>query len=172
MLRDRDPEGSGRAIVTIEQVARDTIGEIDRLVRALREDGGPEPRTPADPAALEDLVRRHRAAGLVVGTDVGGAHRALSGGVAGAAYRILQEGLTNAARHGRGSAQVAVQFEPRALSITITNPTVERAPAAGGGHGIVGMRERAALLGGTLEAGGRQGVFRLCARLPYDSLTP
>ena len=81
--------------------------------------------------------------------------------MAGAAYRILQEGLTNAARHGRGSAEVAVRYEPQALSITITNPTAKRAPAGSGGHGIVGMREQAALLGGTLEADGRSGVFRL-----------
>jgi signal transduction histidine kinase len=162
--------GSGQAIATIEQVARDTIGEIDRLVRALRKDGAEEPPTPADPAALEELVRRYGAAGLVVGTEVGGPRRALPGGVAGAAHRIIQEGLTNAARHGRGSAQVAVRFEPHALAITITNPTDERGPAAGSGHGIVGMRERAALLGGTLEAGVRHGVFRLCARLPYDAV--
>lgn len=171
LLQQRDPEGSARAIAAIEQVSRDTIGEIDRLVRALRADEAPEPPTPADPSALEDIVRRYRAAGLVVGTDVGGERRALSGGVAGAAYRILQEGLTNAARHGRGSARVELRFEPRELSITITNPMMEQRPARNGGHGIVGMRERAAMLGGTLEAGVRQGVFRMCARLPYDSLT-
>ena len=86
-----------------------------------------------------------------------------------AAYRILQEALTNAARHGSGSAEVEVGFGPSALELTVTNPVAARArrpPAAG--HGIVGMRERAALLGGTLEAGAEDGVFRVRARLPYS----
>jgi signal transduction histidine kinase len=96
-----------------------------------------------------------------------------------AAYRILQEALTNAARHGRGSADVAVWFEPDAVKITVTNPTAngapqggQQGPAPGGGHGVVGMRERATLLGGTLQAHSDNGVFRLHARLPHTKATP
>jgi signal transduction histidine kinase len=180
LLRERDPEASRQAIATIEEVARGTIGEIDRLVRALREDDGFEPPAPGDSGALEELVERHRAAGLVISTEVGGPRRALPRSVAWAAYRILQEALTNAARHGRGSAEVGLWFEPEAVKITVTNPTAPNGrvagdaavPAAGGngaagGHGIVGMRERATLLGGSLDAGAGNGTFRLSARLPY-----
>jgi signal transduction histidine kinase len=173
LLRERDPGGSLRAIATIEEVARDTIGEIDRLVRAMRADTGFEPPEPADPAALEDLFRHHQAGGLSIASDLRGERRSLPHTVAWAAYRILQEALTNAARHGRGRVEVTVWFGPDAVEITVTNPI---APAAGhgggqsdrhaGGHGIVGMRERAAILGGTLDLAARDGMFRLHARLP------
>jgi signal transduction histidine kinase len=173
LLHERDPEGSRRALSTIEEVARGTIGEIDRLVRALRE-GDSEPPVPADPAALDELLAHHRAGGLDLVTDVRGAHEGLPRGVARAAYRILQEALTNAARHGPGSAEAAVSFEPHAVDITVTNPTANGSPpgghdgsAPGGGHGIVGMRERATLLGGTLQARIEHGVFRLHVRLPH-----
>jgi len=169
LLHERDPAASQRAIATVEQVARDTIGEIDRLVRALREDDGDEP-VPADPAAIEELVEHHRAAGLRVATALRGPRRSLPRSVAWAAYRILQEALTNAARHGRGHADVAVDFGPEAVEITVTNPAGTAAAPAGGGHGIVGMRERATLLGGTLETGRENGTFRLYARLPLAAL--
>ncbi|BCB76958.1 sensor histidine kinase [Phytohabitans flavus] len=165
LLHGRDPDGSRRAITAIEDVARGTIGEIDRLVRALRDDE-PVPPAPADPSALAELVERHRAGGLAVAAVIPPPGRALPHGVAWAAYRILQEALTNAARHGRGSADVAVRFAADAVEITVTNPTATAA-SAGGGHGIVGMRERATLLGGTLDAVAEHGVFRLHAHLPH-----
>jgi signal transduction histidine kinase len=165
LLHDRDPDGSRRAISAIEDVARGTIGEIDRLVRALRDDG-PVPPAPADPTALAELVERHRAGGLTIAAEIAPSGRSLPHGVAWAAYRILQEALTNAARHGRGSADVAVRFAADAVEITVTNPTAT-AGFTGGGHGIVGMRERATLLGGTLDAAAERGVFRLHAHLPH-----
>jgi signal transduction histidine kinase len=168
LLQDRDPAGSRRAIATVEEVARDTIGEIDRLVRALRED---EPPGPADPAALEELVERHRASGLTIAAEVLGSRRALPRSVAWAAYRILQEALTNAARYGCGMAEVSVRFAADAMEITVTNPTARGdGPHERNGHGIVGMRERATLLGGTLKAGVEQGIFRLYARLPASAV--
>lgn len=168
LLRERDPAGSGRAITTIEEVARSTIGEIDRLVRALRE--GDEPAFPtAGPAALEELVERYRTAGLAVTMDLHGEPRTLPPSVAWAVYRILQEALTNATRHGRGSADVAVCFQPRQVEITVTNPTASNGSGPGpGGHGIVGMRERVTVLGGRLEVEARQGAFRVHAALPSD----
>ena len=165
LLQDRDPEGSRRAITAIEDVARGTIGEIDRLVRALRDDG-PVPPAPADPSALAELIERHRASGLAIAAEIPAPVRALPHGVAWAAYRILQEALTNATRHGRGSADVAVRFATDAVEITVTNPTTATG-SAGGGHGIVGMRERATLLGGSLDAVAAHGVFRLHAHLPH-----
>ncbi|MGN9911398.1 sensor histidine kinase [Phytohabitans sp. LJ34] len=165
LLHGRDPDGSRQAISAIEDVARGTIGEIDRLVRALRDDG-PVPPAPADPTALAELVERHRAGGLAIAAEIPPPGRALPHGVAWAAYRILQEALTNAARHGRGTADVAVRFAADAVDITVTNPTAAAA-STGGGHGIVGMRERATLLGGTLDAAAERGIFRLHAHLPH-----
>ena len=112
----------------------------------------------------DDLMR----AGLRVTTTIRGERRPLPPGVDRSAYRILQEALTNAARHGDGSATVELGFDRRVLDVAVANPLdPDRADrAAGGGHGIVGMRERAVLLGGSLEAGARAGRFELHARLP------
>jgi signal transduction histidine kinase len=170
---ERDPESAREAFQTIEELARETVGEIDQLVRVLREDAQPsEGRTEVEPppglAALDGLVERHNAAGLRVTTAIRGERRPLPPGVDRAAYRILQEALTNAARHGNGSAQVEIAFGPSALDVGVANSLSpdRAAPATGGGHGIVGMRERAALLGGTLEAAARDGRFELRAHIP------
>ena len=172
LLQEQDLERSREALETIEEVARETLGEIDQLVAALRDDdlreatGGPvEP--PPGLAALETLAERHRSAGLFVSVRERGSRRPLPPALDQAAYRILQEALTNAARHGEGSAEVEISFEPSSLELGVSNP-IRPAPAPGGaGHGLVGMRERAALLGGSLEAGASDGVFRVRARLPY-----
>jgi signal transduction histidine kinase len=166
LLHQRDPGRSQHAIATIEQVARSTIGEIDQLVHALRDDAPGQ--VPADPAALDELLDQHRAAGLAITTDLRGPRRALPRSVAWATYRILQEALTNAARHGRGSADVAVWFQPDAVEITVTNPAATNGQGFGGGHGIVGMRERATVLGGTLETQAGDDTFSLHARLPHN----
>jgi signal transduction histidine kinase len=90
-------------------------------------------------------------------------------GVDQAAYRILQESLTNAARHGDGAARVDVKYDDGKLELTISNPVSATANGAmdARGHGILGMRERASLLGGTLDAAGEGKRFRVHARLPY-----
>jgi signal transduction histidine kinase len=133
-------------------------------VRALREE---RDEVPADPAKFEDLVDRHRADGLVVDTTMVGDRGALPRSVAWAAYRILQEALTNATRHGRGGARVAVSFQPTAVEITVTNP-IGGSPPDRDGHGLIGMRERATLLGGSLDAGAERGTFRVHALLPHE----
>ena len=156
LLQGRDPDAVRAALSTIEDVARETIGEIDVLVRGLREDrDSAEVEPPPGLAALDALAERYRAAGLAIDVHVGGYLRPLPRGVDQAAYRILQESLTNAARHGDGAARVDVHYGDGEVELMIANPvgaTVNGAPAAGG-HGILGMRERAALLGGTLDAG-------------------
>jgi len=119
-------------------------------------------------AALETLADRYRNSGLAVDVRVAGAPKPLAPAADQAAYRILQEALTNAALHGDGPAQVVVDYGPSMLELAVTNRTVEPASVRdGGGHGLVGMRERAHLLGGSVEAGARDGRFRLRARLPY-----
>jgi signal transduction histidine kinase len=169
VLQERDPAGARTAIETVEEVARDTLGEIDQLVRALRDDLPPgEVEPPPGLAALDALAERSRASGLDVTVTVEGSRRPLSPAVDQAAYRILQEALTNAAWHGCGSADVAIEFAPSLLEIAVTNPAAPDSLARdGGGHGIVGMRERAQLLGGTLETAAENGSFRVRARLPY-----
>jgi signal transduction histidine kinase len=171
LLGKQDPERSQAALETIEEVARETLGEIDQLVRALRDDdpngqdGHVEP--PPGLAALETLAERHRSAGLAVSIHSHGSQRPIPPGLDQTAYRILQEALTNAARHGDGAAEVDITFAPGELELAVANPTRPGWQSAGGGHGMVGMRERAALLGGRLEAGASNGLFRLFARLPY-----
>jgi signal transduction histidine kinase len=166
---DRHPEQAREAFETIEQVARETVGEIDELVAVLRDRGTQdEPEPPPGLAALDGLVERHRAAGLTVTTSVSGDRRALSPTLDRAAYRILQEALTNAARHGDGGAHVEIRFRGGGVDLSVANRLRgDRASEAdGGGHGLIGMRERAALLGGSVEAGARDGRFHVHARLP------
>jgi signal transduction histidine kinase len=172
LLGEKDPAFSRGALETIETVARETLTEIDRLVRVLRDDGTSQAADgavapPTGVAALDSLAQRHRAAGLDVTVSVDGPRKPLAPAVDQAAYRIVQESLTNALLHGRGAAEVALTFGRDALDIAVTNPASTDARAAGGGHGIVGMRERAHLVGGSLEARGDDGVFRVRARLPY-----
>jgi signal transduction histidine kinase len=174
LLVERDPERSRAALQTIEEVARETLTEIDQLVRALREgdlpsENGGNVEPPLGLAGLATLVERHRAAGLAVKVAASGARRPLAPGVDQAAYRILQEALTNAARHGDGRAEVAVAYGDEALTLTVSNPAYHAHVESG--HGIVGMRERAALLGGTLDASASNGTFRIRARLPYGGST-
>jgi signal transduction histidine kinase len=174
---ERNPAAARAAFQTIEEVARETVGEIDQIVGALRDESSlaadrERVEPPPGVAALEGLVERHRATGLDVTTTVRGDQRPLTSSVVRAAYRILQEALTNAARHGDGSAQVELGFEPDALDLLVLNrlPRDGRPPAAdAGGHGVVGMRERAALAGCDLEARAHDGQFRVHARLPFDN---
>ena len=167
---ERDPEKAREAFATIEEVARETVGEIDQMVRVLREDASldGEVEPPAGLASLEGLVERHRAAGLDVTNSIHGSERPLPAAVDRGAYRIIQEALTNAARHGNGNARVQIAFGERELELFVENVLVPGRPAGseGGGHGLVGMRERAALLGGSLEATAREGRFEVRARLP------
>jgi signal transduction histidine kinase len=177
LLQRRDPDEAEHALSTIEDVARETIGEIDQLIRGLRENGTTptaddaiEP--PTGLAALQKLAERHRAAGQEITITISGRPRPLAPGLDQAAYRILQESLTNAARHGSGPAEVAITYGDDELELSVSNPapTAANGGRADAGHGILGMRERAALLGGDLHAGRHDAAFRVDAHLPY--LTP
>ncbi|MGI5241782.1 histidine kinase [Dactylosporangium sp. CA-139066] len=177
LLHQRDPERSQRAIATIEEVARNLIGEIDGLVQALRDDVLPEPSTPGDQLAIADLLRQHKDAGLRIRADIRGTRPSLPASVAWATHRILREAFTNATRHGTGTAELSLVFGAEELTITVTNPTGPAAPSRRAatdrrGHGILGMRERVGLLGGDLDIGAEGDTFRLHARLPYGGLTP
>ena len=167
----RDPERSQAALEAIEELARNSIAEIDQIVGTLRDRGSTNGAVdePVGLASLDALVARHVAAGLEVRISRAGNVHLLEGAVDQAAYRILQEALTNAARHGTGVAQVELAFGEDVLELTVTNPTPgDSEPRSNGGHGLIGMRERASLLGGNLDIDPADGVFRVCARLPYE----
>ncbi|MGP4086078.1 sensor histidine kinase [Streptomyces sp. KR55] len=130
-----------------------------------------EVEAPPGLASLGTLLAHHEAAGLTITVDTAGARRPLGGPADQAAYRILQEALTNAARHGTGHrARIQFTYTKAGVDITVTNPRSARhvngSPRPGGGHGLIGMRERVTLLGGSLEAGHRDGTFRVHARIP------
>jgi signal transduction histidine kinase len=165
LLAEKDPARSREALATIESLARETLTEIDALVRALREDED-QAQAPIGLAALDSLVQRHRDAGLEVDLDVNGDRRPLGPALDQGAYRIVQESLTNALRHGAGSAQVRLDYGNDALELLVINPSVTPGPTTEG-HGIVGMRERASLLGGSVFVQSMNGVFRIRALLPY-----
>lgn len=171
LLLERDPDRSRAALQAIEDVARQTVGEIDQIVRTLRAGDAPQGQveTPPGLASLGLLVAHHAATGLDVTVVSNGEPRPLPGAVDQAAYRILQEALTNAARHGStANAQVRLAFSASALELTVTNPMLARdAVSANGGHGLIGMHERAALLGGNLDAEPQDDAFRVHTQLPY-----
>ena len=176
LLQERDRAAAKAALTTIEEVARETIGDIDRLIRGLRDDDSASPpadaiEPPTTLAALETLAERHRAAGLEVTVRVEGQPRALAPGVDQAAYRIVQESLTNAARYGNGDADVDVVYGDGGLQLIVSNSVAPsaRAESPEGGHGIIGMRERAELLGGGLDVARGEDRFRVHARMAYPS---
>jgi signal transduction histidine kinase len=163
----RDPERSQAALELIEDLARQTAAEIDGIVGTLRDPNGSS-LEPLGLASLDTLIARHAAAGLDVSVAGHGLPQPLEVATDQAAYRILQEALTNAGRHGTGSARVELTFGEAALELTISNAAaVERSARSNGGHGVIGMRERASLLGGSLDAERANGDFRVRARLPY-----
>ena len=108
-----------------------------------------------------------RANGLQSEIQIEGEKRALAPALDQAAYRILQESLTNAARYGDRTAEVRIGYGDQMLELTVSNGITDPAANGVGGHGILGMRERAELLGGTLTASPSAGRFLVRATLPY-----
>ena len=167
----QDPERSLLALAAIEEIARQTVEEIDQLVGTLRDRGSPNStavEAPPGLASLDTLIAHYAAAGLAVTIATAGTPQPLGAAIDQAAYRILQEALTNAARHGAGAVRIELVFGGTSLGLTVINPVLARAGArSSGGHGVIGMHERASLLGGTLDAERVNREFRVCARLPY-----
>jgi signal transduction histidine kinase len=140
------------------------LAEVIRLVR----DGEPATLEPSG-RRIEDLVEQATGAGLPVSLEWHGSP-ALPPMVQLAAYRVVQEGLTNAAKHAPGSAiRVQLCVADAATTVTVTNPFAATArPGMGGRAGLVALRERVRLAGGQLDAGTRDGTFRLVATLPHE----
>jgi signal transduction histidine kinase len=163
------PEQAGEAMETVADTARGALGELRRVLGVLRSDATLAPAP--DLAAVDELVASVRQAGLDVEVRTEGDARPLSGVVSLAAYRVVQEALTNVLRHAAARrAEVALAYGDDALVVTVSDDgrgPGDGAAAAAGGHGLAGMRERVAVLGGRLDAGPRAGGgFAVRARLP------
>jgi signal transduction histidine kinase len=170
-----DPDRSLAALTAIEELARQTAEDIDHIVGTLRDDRPSNGSVDAPPGlgSLDTLVTRQAEAGLHVTVEVVGTARTLGVAADQAAYRILQEALTNAARHGSGGARVELTYDDDTVEVTVTNPVrAGPPPRSGGGHGLVGMRERATLVGGSLDTQRTEGTFRLWACIPDIGRAP
>lgn len=165
-----DPNRSLVALQAIEGIARHTAEDIDQIVHSLRDDGSIDVSQPAPLGltSLDSLVIHHAENGLQVAVRRIGNPRPLAHPSDQAVYRILQEALTNAARHGTGTAEVELAFRETALELTVTNPiAADGRLRSAGGHGLIGMQERALLVGGTLETRDMNGSFCISAHVPY-----
>ncbi|WP_091556815.1 sensor histidine kinase [Micromonospora pattaloongensis] len=171
----RDPQVADEALRTIEETSRTTLREMRRLLDVLRTDAEPAAELAPQPglAGIEALIEQVREAGLPVTLRVDGAPAPLDPGVALTIYRIVQEALTNTLKHaGAATAQVRLSFGVYWLILEIFDTGRGPAPRPGRvGHGLVGMRERVALYGGTLRTGSRPGGgFRIHAKIPMEQL--
>lgn len=170
-LLDTDPEQARTALTTIKAAGKEALGEVRQVLDALRAPGA-APRAPAPGLdRLPELVGQAAATGLTVATETVGRARTLPPGADLAAFRILQEALTNVVRHsGSRTARIRLAWRPDALELRVDDDgPATGSPAGGSGNGLAGMRERAASLGGTVEAGPRpDGGFRIRATLPLE----
>jgi signal transduction histidine kinase len=169
---DHDPHRARAPLDSIQMTARDAIEELRRLLGVLRDGSESAELAPQpDLGGLGDLVERARESGLHVELSIEGDRRSLPAGIELAGYRIVQEALTNIRKHaGTARARVTIQYRPACLDMLVEDEGRGVAGGAGTAHGLVGMRERATLYGGTLDAGPRPGGgFRVRARLPLEA---
>ncbi len=164
-----DPDAAGEALATISQTARTALTDVRLLLAQLRhrQGDGPQP-TLAD---LETLFAQVRQAGIEPRVTVDPMPQGEPpGSIQLAVYRILQEALTNALRHGSGEVEVHLAWWPARVDLTVRNSVAGDAPAPRAGHGLIGMRERAQLVGGTLETKRADGFFSVRASLPIGEV--
>ncbi|GAA1929957.1 sensor histidine kinase [Microbacterium aoyamense] len=164
-----DPVAATAALGTISTTARSALADVRLLLTQLRhsQSDGPQP-TLAD---LEGLYAQVRHAGVELRVSVDPAPPGEPpAAVQLAVYRILQEALTNAMRHGDGPVDVSLAWRADRVELRVRNPLATASVTAGGGHGLVGMRERASLVGGRLEAGAVAGEFVVDARIPIGGM--
>lgn len=165
------PPAAQETLAAIRGAARAALTETRRVVGLLR-DGDELPERVPQPGLgrLDELIETAQRSGLTVGLTVVGVPRPLAGGVDLSAYRIVQEALSNAARYAPGArVGVAVRYGNRQLRVSVRDDgrTPPEAASTSGGHGLVGMRERVAMLGGTFTAGAHGEGFTVVADLPY-----
>jgi signal transduction histidine kinase len=170
-----DPADRAAGVLAgVERLGREAVDELRGLVGLLREEQGTAPSPSL--ARVPDLLAEVRSAGLPVTLETAGEPQDLPQAVDVAAYRVLQEALSNVLRHaGRVPTTVRIRHETGALAVCVEDdggPAPAVAPTGPGGHGLLGVRERVGVLGGTVDAGPRpEGGFRLQARFPVRRLT-
>ena len=168
---DRSPERARQALAAISSTGRQALDEMRHMLGVLRSADEPSGVDPIPGLGqLDELLDQTRASGLAVSFSVQGVPGPLPSGVALAAYRTVQEALTNVRKHGgpAARAEVVLRYCEDALVLKITDDGRGAAAVSdGAGHGLIGMRERVAVYGGTLEAGPRPGAgFQVTVRLP------
>jgi len=172
-MLDGDPDRARRPLAAVQQTGRDALGELRRMLGVLREMADQSPDLAPQPglSGIDELVEHVRQAGLPVSVRVEGDPRPLPPGIDLSAYRIVQEGLTNALKHaGPASAEVVMRYGAREIELEVRDDGRGGGSGNGGGHGLLGMRERVAIYGGDLTAGPRpEGGFALVARLPLEA---
>lgn len=165
-------EAEREALESVEATGREALAEMRRLVSVLRGDDEVELRPQPGLAEAEHLAEQFRAAGLPVTLSVTGPVRELAPGPDLTAYRVVQEGLTNALRHAQEPrcAEVTVEVRPDRVDVAVRDDgRPGRADEVGGGTGLRGIRERLAAYGGSMTAGPRRGGgFELVATLPLE----
>jgi signal transduction histidine kinase len=171
-LLESDPSATREALDVIEHTNSQALSDMRRLLALLRDtdDGSPH-NPPPSLAGLDALAGQLRASGLEVDVDVRGSPADVPPGVDLSAYRIVQESLTNVLKHSSGArAEVSVRYGDDEVEVSISSNGTAGAPERSGtGQGLIGMRERVAVVGGQLEAGPTpDGSFLVRARLPYE----
>ena len=164
-----DERARAAALAGIEQSARDTLAELNRLLGVLRKDDDARALSPQPTIdELDTLLKPAREAGLDAKLEVRGARRPLPAAVELSAYRIIQEAITNALKHARATRlDVIVDFGPKELTLTVSDDGRGDGESRASGHGLVGMKERVQLFRGELSAGSSPlGGFTVKARLP------
>lgn len=171
-LMEKQPERAADALTTIKQTSKDTLAELRAMLGVLRAVDEAAPRSPAPGLdQVTDLVEGARGTGLEVLVETEGDQRRLSQGIEGVAYRALQEALTNVVRHAHAERVVVrIGYGSTELSLEVTDDGHGTMGPPASGNGITGMRERAALVGGEVDAGPMEGGgFRVRVRLPVDA---
>ncbi|MCG0066703.1 MULTISPECIES: sensor histidine kinase [Streptomyces] len=177
-VMDKRPDQAKEALAHVREASRSALNELRATVGLLRQSGDPE--APTEPAPglsrLEELADTFRSAGLPVAVARADQGTELPAAVDLAAYRIVQEALTNVQKHAGPDAEAEVSVVRVGPNVEVTvlddGSGAPGAPAAGGGHGLLGMRERVTALGGTLTTGPRYGGgFRVHAILPVNTTT-
>ena len=173
-LLHSDPEQAETSLVAARDAGRTVLDELRELLAVLRHDGADDESPTSSLPTVEELptlVDTMRSSGLAVEWHRSGQPRPLAPATSLAAYRIAQEALTNAAKHGTGSADFVTDWHDDGLTIRVVNDVSER-DDSGGGHGLVGMRERAAANGGQITAAPDGGRFVVAAWLPVVANRP
>jgi signal transduction histidine kinase len=170
-----DPERASTAIQNLAQIGRQALGDTRRLLGVLRDDGAPEELAPQPGLAqIDELLAQVRTTGLAASLVINGAPRSLPPGAELTVYRIVQEATTNALKHAVGATSVEVTLDyGRKLLTTLVQDDgrapsrrTDHGPPAGSGHGLAGMRERAAIYQGTVLAGPSTSGWLVRARIP------